>query len=245
MPIDLTNPLWGSSSPRRGLCPGGKVLGLLNPCLSKALQSPRWRAPLHGHLLNLLVNGDLNLNGLCYRFDEPPLGLFFSQKSALSCGKSLRIAKSLPFSSAPKPALARPSSWPLAESFLQWKYNLNGFFYRFDEPPSGALLLPEEGSVLWGKILGLLNPCLSEALQSPLHGHLLNLLVNGDLNLDGFFTLSPYEWTFPYHEFVRDEMNKLLRARLRLPLPKILYISHVLLQTAKGLLFGDTGKRAA
>ena len=59
-----------------------------------------------------------------------------------------------------------------------------------------------------------------------------------------FFTLSPYEWTFPYHEFVRDEMNKLLRARLRLPLPEILHISHVLLQTAKGLLFGDTGKRA-
>ena len=52
----------------------GKVLGLLNPCLSKALQSPRQRAPLHGHLLNLLVNGDLNLNGLCYRFDEPPSG---------------------------------------------------------------------------------------------------------------------------------------------------------------------------
>ena len=28
----------------------------------------------HLHTLNLLFNGDLNLNGLCYRFDEPPSG---------------------------------------------------------------------------------------------------------------------------------------------------------------------------
>ena len=37
-------------------------------------------------------------------------------------GKGLRIAKSLPFKSAQKPALARPSSWPLAKSSLQWRF---------------------------------------------------------------------------------------------------------------------------
>ena len=49
---------------------------------------------LHG-LLNLLFNGDLNPNVSLVR----PL-----------VGKG------------PKPALARPSSWPLAKSSLQWRF---------------------------------------------------------------------------------------------------------------------------
>ena len=75
---------------------------------------------------------------------NPPLGLFFSQKRALSCGKGLRIAKSLPFKSAPKPALGH-----LLNLLFNGDLNLNGLCHRFDEPPSGALLLPEEESVLW------------------------------------------------------------------------------------------------
>ncbi|CAJ1414910.1 unnamed protein product, partial [Effrenium voratum] len=55
-----------------------------------------------------------------------------------------------------------------------------------------------------------------------------------------FFTLAPSEWTLPCHGFVLDSMSKLLRARLRLPVEEI---THVLLQTAKGFLLGETGPR--
>ena len=99
---------------------GGKDLRIAKSLPFKSAPKPALARPLHGHLLNLLFNGDLNLSGLCYRFDEPPSGAL--QKRALSCGKGLRIAKSLPFKSAPKPALARPSSWPLAKSSLQWRF---------------------------------------------------------------------------------------------------------------------------
>ena len=58
-----------------------------------------------------------------------------------------------------------------------------------------------------------------------------------------FFTLAPSEWTLPYHGFVLDSMSKLLRARLRLPVEETLHMVHVLLQTGKGLLLGDTGSR--
>ena len=60
-----------------------------------------------------------------------------------------------------------------------------------------------------------------------------------------FFTLAPSEWTLPYHGFVLDSMSKLLRGRLRLPVEETLHIVHVLLQTAKGFLLGDTGSREA
>ena len=49
-------------------------------------------------------------------------------------------------------------------------------WFRFGSTP-WALLLPEEGSVLWeGKVLGL------SALARPSSWPLLNLLFNGDLN---------------------------------------------------------------
>ena len=59
-----------------------------------------------------------------------------------------------------------------------------------------------------------------------------------------FWTLSPYEWSFPYHQFVLDEMSKELRDRMHLPLAETLHITHVLLQTVKGLLVGSTGHPA-
>ena len=58
-----------------------------------------------------------------------------------------------------------------------------------------------------------------------------------------FWTLAPSEWTLPYHEFIKDGMAKALRGRLRLPVEETLHIAHVLLQTAKGFLLGDTGAR--
>ena len=53
-----------------------------------------------------------------------------------------------------------------------------------------------------------------------------------------FVTISPYEWTFPYHEFVKDEMQKNLRSTLHLPIAETLHIAHVLMETVEGLLAG-------
>ena len=60
-----------------------------------------------------------------------------------------------------------------------------------------------------------------------------------------FLTVAPYEWSFPFHSWVEDEMAKLLRARLRLPAAETLHIAHVLAQAAQGLLTGANGRSAA
>ena len=54
---------------------------------------------------------------------------------------------------------------------------------------------------------------------------------------------SPSEWTLPYHEFVKDGMAKLPNERLHLPVEKTLHITHVMVQTATGLMMGMSGKR--
>ena len=56
-----------------------------------------------------------------------------------------------------------------------------------------------------------------------------------------FFTIAPYEWSFPYHEWVRDEMQKMLKERLFLPAAETLHMVHVMVQAVKGLLLGRTG----
>ena len=55
---------------------------------------------------------------------------------------------------------------------------------------------------------------------------------------DLFITLAPYEWSFPYHEWVVDEMTRQLRKKLRHPVAETLHIAHVLAQTVVGLLTG-------
>ena len=53
-----------------------------------------------------------------------------------------------------------------------------------------------------------------------------------------FITVAPYEWSFPYHDWVQDEAKKLLRARLQLPVAESLHIAHVLAETVLGFLTG-------
>jgi hypothetical protein len=53
-----------------------------------------------------------------------------------------------------------------------------------------------------------------------------------------FFTMSPYEWSAPYHEFLKDEMACFLRKRLRLPAFETLHLAHTLLQIVSGCLTG-------
>ena len=49
-----------------------------------------------------------------------------------------------------------------------------------------------------------------------------------------FWTISPYEWSMPYHEWMLDEMAKELRGRMDLPVAETLHLTHVLLQVVKG-----------
>ena len=53
-----------------------------------------------------------------------------------------------------------------------------------------------------------------------------------------FWTFSPYEWSFPYHVWIRDAMTKLLRGRLFLPIAETLHLAHVMSQLVRGLLTG-------
>ena len=58
-----------------------------------------------------------------------------------------------------------------------------------------------------------------------------------------FSTLAPYEWSFPYHTALRDAVAKQLRVRLELPVLETLHITHVLLQTVRGLFVGSTASK--
>ena len=49
-----------------------------------------------------------------------------------------------------------------------------------------------------------------------------------------FWTISPYEWSMPYHEWMLDEMAKELRGRMDLPVGETLHLTHVLLQVVTG-----------
>ena len=53
-----------------------------------------------------------------------------------------------------------------------------------------------------------------------------------------FLTIAPYEWGFPYHAFMEDEMAKLLRSRLWLPAAETLHLAHVLTQVLVGFVTG-------
>ncbi|CAE7436900.1 unnamed protein product, partial [Symbiodinium sp. CCMP2456] len=53
-----------------------------------------------------------------------------------------------------------------------------------------------------------------------------------------FITIAPYEWSFPYHQWLQDELTKSLRARLDAPVAETLHLAHVLSQAVKGLLTG-------
>ena len=54
-----------------------------------------------------------------------------------------------------------------------------------------------------------------------------------------FITVAPYEWSFPYHYWLEDELEKALSARLHMPVSETLHLAHVLSQAVKGLLTGS------
>ena len=58
-----------------------------------------------------------------------------------------------------------------------------------------------------------------------------------------FITIAPLEASAPYHAWMQDELEKLLRTRTRLPAAETFHLAHLLLQTAEGLL-GGTNQQA-
>ena len=54
-----------------------------------------------------------------------------------------------------------------------------------------------------------------------------------------FFTMSPYEWSFPYHAWIVDELDKDLRTRLHLPAAETFHLSHCLVELVEGWLTGQ------
>ena len=53
-----------------------------------------------------------------------------------------------------------------------------------------------------------------------------------------FWTMSPYVWSFPMHEWVLDEMTKELRGRLYLPIAEVLHMTHAIMETIRVLIAG-------
>ena len=53
-----------------------------------------------------------------------------------------------------------------------------------------------------------------------------------------FFTISPYEWSFPQHDYVLDEMAKAYVSRLHLPAAETLHMVTVFKEIVRGALTG-------
>ena len=58
-----------------------------------------------------------------------------------------------------------------------------------------------------------------------------------------FITVAPYEWSFPFHAWVENEAQKMLRSRLKLAVAESLHVAHVLMQLVTGLLTGANQKK--
>jgi hypothetical protein len=59
-----------------------------------------------------------------------------------------------------------------------------------------------------------------------------------------FFTMSPWEMSAPYHDYLLDDMKKLLRTRLHLAPMETLHLSHLCTQLVSGLLTGSNQQKA-
>ena len=59
-----------------------------------------------------------------------------------------------------------------------------------------------------------------------------------------FFTIAPYEYSFQYHEWLRDQMAKELRARMHLPVEETMHVTHSMLQIVRGFMSGTNQQTA-
>ena len=51
-------------------------------------------------------------------------------------------------------------------------------------------------------------------------------------------TIAPYECSFPYHEFIRDEMKKTAASRTRSAVFETLHLAHIMTETNRGIIAG-------
>ena len=51
-------------------------------------------------------------------------------------------------------------------------------------------------------------------------------------------TIAPYECSFPYHEFIRDEMKKTAASRARSAVFETLHLAHIMTETNRGIIAG-------
>eukprot|EP00959_Pyramimonas_sp_CCMP1952_P165531 3460180-Pyramimonas_sp.AAC.1 len=61
---------------------------------------------------------------------------------------------------------------------------------------------------------------------------------------DIFLTIAPWEWSFPFPEWIRKAHSVLKKGPTDLPGPETLAIAHALHQVCAGLVAGGTGKGA-
>ena len=60
-----------------------------------------------------------------------------------------------------------------------------------------------------------------------------------------FVTVAPFELSAPYHHWLQDELRKACRCRANLPAAETFHLSHLLFQTAEGLLAGTNRQQTA
>ena len=86
-------------------------------------------------------------------------------------------------------------------------------------------------------------PFFSPEYWKEKHAALLDL--QRQLGFPGlFFTIAPYEWSFPYHCWLIDEMDKSLRSRLHLAPGESLHMAHVFVELMKGWFTGFASQTA-
>jgi hypothetical protein len=110
---------------------------------------------------------------------------------------------------------------------------------------------------LWSSLGAKRNIARGVPLRIMLRGHTFSPLYwktvhNGLVDLvrqlgfpSIFFTMAPYEWAYPYHTAILDEMTKLLRPRLQLPALETMHIAHTMTQLVVGFLAGKNQHVAA
>ena len=83
--------------------------------------------------------------------------------------------------------------------------------------------------------------------MSPLYWHAAKNALTDMVKQCGypklFITQAPFEKSMPYHAFIDDQLAKLTRDRVHLPIPETLHMTHVMMETARGLVTGQNNRK--
>ena len=59
---------------------------------------------------------------------------------------------------------------------------------------------------------------------------------------DLYWTLAPFEWSYPYHKAILDEMQKQLKSKTYLPVGETLHLAHTMSEIVRGYITGANDK---